>query len=410
MKFCHVTTFYPPYHFGGDAILVRAMCEALVRRGHQVDVVHCKDAFRLKGGRVQTTPVSTNGVRVHCLHSRLGLLSPLITQQTGRPGLKHSKLRRLLEDDYDVVNFHNVSLIGGPALLKLSQAPVTLYTTHEHWLVCPTHVLWKNRSRPCDRPECIRCSLVTGTLPQLWRYTNLMDSGLDSVGAILAPGQFTAAKHRESGISRPIRVINPFVPRSDQPAARRELSPPSTFVFVGRLVRSKGIEQFLEVAALRPDYRFLIAGEGPLEDGLRQKYGARANIRFLGAVPHPRMQEFYRQAHALVFPSIGPEVFPMSILEAMSEGVPVVVRQAGGSAESVERTGGGLVYRDPTELMPLLDRLATDASLARSLGLRARQGVERHYNEERWMSEYLALVESVRGSRVERRRKRYAQS
>ncbi len=48
MRFCMVTTFYPPYHFGGDAVFVQALARGLTEAGHQVEVVHCEDAYRLK--------------------------------------------------------------------------------------------------------------------------------------------------------------------------------------------------------------------------------------------------------------------------------------------------------------------------------------------------------------------------
>ena len=48
----------------------------------------------------------------------------------------------MLDRDFDVVNFHNISLIGGPGVLQMSRGPATLYTLHEHWLICPTHIFW----------------------------------------------------------------------------------------------------------------------------------------------------------------------------------------------------------------------------------------------------------------------------
>ena len=47
MKFCMVTTFYPPYHFGGDATFIHRLATELGRRGHVVDVVHDLDAYYL---------------------------------------------------------------------------------------------------------------------------------------------------------------------------------------------------------------------------------------------------------------------------------------------------------------------------------------------------------------------------
>ncbi len=48
LRFCLVTTFYPPYHFGGDGVFVYRLAEALAERGHFVDVIHSVDAYRLR--------------------------------------------------------------------------------------------------------------------------------------------------------------------------------------------------------------------------------------------------------------------------------------------------------------------------------------------------------------------------
>ena len=45
LSFCLVTTFYPPYHFGGDGICVYRLAQALARRGHRVDVLHSRDSL-----------------------------------------------------------------------------------------------------------------------------------------------------------------------------------------------------------------------------------------------------------------------------------------------------------------------------------------------------------------------------
>jgi len=42
-----ITTFYPPYSFGGDAIFVERLSSELARRGHHVEVIHCEDSYRL---------------------------------------------------------------------------------------------------------------------------------------------------------------------------------------------------------------------------------------------------------------------------------------------------------------------------------------------------------------------------
>jgi len=56
LRFCMITTFYPPYNLGGDGIFVQRLSNALARRGHTVDVIHCIDAYRL----ARRSPMKTN--------------------------------------------------------------------------------------------------------------------------------------------------------------------------------------------------------------------------------------------------------------------------------------------------------------------------------------------------------------
>ena len=89
LKFLHLTTFYPPYSFGGDALFLYRLCHALGDAGHHVDVVHCVDSYHLFHPGPPPIAVDEHpNVRRHELRSGLGWLSPLLTQQTGHPLLK----------------------------------------------------------------------------------------------------------------------------------------------------------------------------------------------------------------------------------------------------------------------------------------------------------------------------------
>lgn len=397
MRFCHVTTYYPPHNFGGDGILVQQICEGLARRGHEVDVVHCVDSFNLKGTRQKLTITDPPNIRRHSLRSSLGMLSPLITQQTGRPGLKHHQLKQILSERYDVVHFHNISLVGGPGVLQLSRAPVTLYTTHDHWLVCPAHVLWKNRNRPCDGPKCFSCSIKSGIPPQLWRYTGLLQRSLEHVDTILVPSQFTADKHREAGISRPIKVLNSFsrLAANDGSDEGNYRSGKPLFVYAGRLESSKGIDQLLETFAQRPGYDLLIAGDGSLAKEIEPRCADYAHIRLLGSLTADQLLALFRDADAVVSPTWGPEAFPLVNIEALACGTPVIARRSGGSLESIERTGGGLTYDEPEELLPLVDRIANEPELRKDLAAKAIAGYQDHYSEARWMEQYFDVISNI---------------
>src|SRR6185295_16838678 len=115
-----------------------------------------------------------DNVTCHPLETRRPTLSALAAHQLGRPAFYASQLRRILEPGgYDVIHFHNVSLMGAPGVLELGRA-VKLYTANEYWLLCPTHVLFAFDREACTVRSCLACTLHSRRPPQLWRYTGAL--------------------------------------------------------------------------------------------------------------------------------------------------------------------------------------------------------------------------------------------
>src|SRR5205823_1049585 len=103
--------------FGGDAMYIYRLSHALARQGHAVDVLHDRDAYYLARREEPAQRFADHpDVRVFAMKSPLGPLSPIATQQTARPLLKPLVRRQLTSGVYDVIHFHNMSLIGSAAL------------------------------------------------------------------------------------------------------------------------------------------------------------------------------------------------------------------------------------------------------------------------------------------------------
>ena len=138
-----------------------------------------------------------------------------------------------------------------------------------------------------------------------------------------------------------------------------------------------------------------MVGDGELLHELRRDYRACANITFLGQLPQEQLIAQYRSATAVVLPSLAPETFGLTVVEAFACGAPAIVRAAGGNRETIDNTGAGFVYSNEQELLQAVRSLATDTALRAQLGLQARAAYEAHYTEDTHVSRYLELAESM---------------
>lgn len=393
MRFLMVTSFYPPHHFGGDATYVRQLSNALVARGHQVDVVCCYDAYRASGGQVAPDAMDKSpGITVTRLASRYGILSPLISQQTGAPGLKTRALKTLFSQPFDVVHFHNISLMGGPAILKMSQAPVTLLTAHDHWLVCASHIFWKNDSKACDGRQCLRCQIASGRPPQFWRHSRHLERALQNVDHIFAPSDFTRQMLLDQGISRPISVQPLFVPKGFDNLAPHDPPDRPGFLFVGRITRSKGIAELATLFRQRPQYDLNIVGDGDFLADLKTACRDMENVIFPGRIEQSELRGLYRNAMASMLPSLAPETFGLTTIEAFSQGTPAIVRDAGGAGETVREHKAGFVYNTDEQALAAMDRLVGDPELRSRLGQMARAAYCARFREAEHVEPYLADI------------------
>jgi len=404
LRFCMVTTFYPPYSFGGDAAYVKRLANALAQRGHQVEVIHCVDSHRALAGHTSPRPYDDHpNVTVHGLQSRFGILSPLATQQTGLPLFKSARIRKILDRGFDVVHYHNVSLVGGPKVLEYGQG-VKLYTMHEYWLVCPTHVLFRYDREPCTERHCLTCTLSYKRPPQWWRYSGALERAIKQVDLFLAPSRFSMEHHQRLGLQAPIAHLPYFVPAlaanhaapDTQPADRNEAP---YFLFVGRLERLKGLQTLIPIFRHYDRARLVIAGTGTYEVKLRALAEGIDNVQFVGHLAAQELHALYRRAVGLVVPSICYEVSGMVILEAFRQRTPVLVRNLGGMPELARESGGGIVYSTDAELVSGLDRLLDDPEYRAQLGEHGHAAYQRLWTTEPHLEGYFKLIHEIAARR-----------
>ena len=167
--------------------------------------------------------------------------------------------------------------------------------------------------------------------------------------------------------------------------------------FAGRLITGKGADYLIEaVARLRDTHaiRAKIAGEGPERgrlEALADELRVDGIVEFCG-LTHD-MPRFWREVDVAVVPSVCIEACPMTPLEAMACGKPVVAARIGGLPELVLDGETGLLVApaDPADLARSLARYASDPKLASAHGAQARARVSKHFDIAACAQAYLEL-------------------
>lgn len=391
LRFAMVTTFYPPYNFGGDGIYVQRLARSLVRRGHRVEVIHDTDAFLTMGGTVppDADAAEDDGVIVHRLSSRFPRLASLGVHQTGRPVSHRRQLDGLLGDRFDVIHFHNTSLIGGPGIWPAGRG-LKLHTAHEHWLVCQNHILWRDARELCDARRCLTCSLRHKRPPQLWRQTGLLDRMARHVDGFIMLSRSCQETHRAFGFRHETRLVPSFLP--DEPPMPKPREETPYFLCVGRLEQIKGFQEAVAHFRGPGEGELWIAGSGEYEAELRRAAGDCPRVRFLGRRSMSELKRLYAGARAVITPSLCYEVFPMVVLEAFREATPIIARARGPYVEIVEQSAAGLLFHTESDLGERIADLTRDPAEALRLGRNGRDAFERLWSEEPAMQAYFDLI------------------
>jgi glycosyltransferase involved in cell wall biosynthesis len=163
---------------------------------------------------------------------------------------------------------------------------------------------------------------------------------------------------------------------------------PLVFLFVGRLIRDKGIREFVEAARLvhasHPDVGFRVVGSSDTNPTAippheLAAWEAEGLVGFEGEVLDVRPS--IAAAHVLVLPSYG-EGMPRSVLEAMAMGRAVITTDVPGCREAVQdgRTGYVVPARDPVALAAAMRRLVDDPGLLEPMGREGRVVAEQRFD------------------------------
>ena len=368
MRILCISYEYPPIG-GGGAPFCEGLAEALVRSGHDVDVVTSGmsdlPAFEVRRG------VRVYRVRCFRRYRHYSTIPELATQVL--PSLRRA-LDLARQGEYDINHTHFVVPSGITAyLLRMRTGLPYVLTAHG------SDIPGYNPDRFVRAHRLIR---------PVWGRI------LRSSASVHAPSRFLKGLI-ESHIDIPVQVI-PYgfdPPERPAPVERR-----NRLLVVTRMFERKGV-QFL-IRALEDiamPWEVCIVGDGPYLSVLKD-LSSRLSVpvRFVGFVQGEELRELYVSSKVLVFPSLQ-ENFPVVLLEAMAFGCAVVTTSAAGCAEVVGDAAIKVKPGDVHSLRGAIGRLVrSPAEVDRLAGL-GRERIRR-FSWSRITGQFEELFEQTAGS------------
>lgn len=305
----------------------------------------------------------------------------------------------------DLLHCHNVYHQLTPSIIGAARdrgVPVVL-TLHDYKPICPIYTRLR-RGRPCSdcldqrflnvlRHRCADGSLARSALLYAEAAAHKLMRSYEKVDAAIAPSRFM---YRAATRSRfPPERVHVIPNGIETSCIAPSFSDDGYALFLGRLSSEKGIVTLLEAhAAIRDRVPLRVAGTGPLEHQIRERY---PHAELVGHVSGTALDETIRRAAFLVVPSEWYENCPLVVLEAMAHGKAVVASDIGGIPELVVHGETGLLFSPGNRdaLARCLETLMQDAGLRRRYGAAARRRAERQFSMERHIDSLLELYRAV---------------
>ncbi len=419
MRVLMVQTFYYPR--GGDSTYMLALSRLLEERGHEVI------PFGMETPNNLPTPYAPYFVSEIDFPSMLARRSPRAAWRVLARSVYSGEARRkiaALADAVkpDVAHFHNIHAHLTTSIVEPLRArgiPI-VWTLHDFRLVCP-NTSFLSRGEICER--CLpnrfyeallqRCKKGSLSASLVAMITTLYDRAARvpaRIDRFLTPSEFLKAKLVAGGFD-PGRIT--AAPNFVDLGSYRSLPEKDYFVYLGRLLFEKGLDDLIRAAAALETGRLVIVGEGPAEGDLRalaRELGAN-RVEFVGRKTGEELRRLTAESQFVVLPSRGYENLPFAIMEAMACSKPVVASNVGGIPEMVEDGATGFLFPmgNVAALAESLRRMLGSRSAREEMGRRGREKAERLYGPdvhyERIAAVYRDVARERRGSGIAGKKK-----
>ena len=177
---------------------------------------------------------------------------------------------------------------------------------------------------------------------------------------------------------------------------RNEKRKKISVISICRFVNQKNIFEMIKIALLMPEINFLIVGDGELRDKISNEIleSKIKNVRLIGRKKN--VFKYLYDADIYLSTSLY-EGLPLSILEAMSVGLPIIASNVIGNSDTIEHKKSGYLYglRNINEAVQYINKLANDQSLIISMGKEAFNRQRKFFSKEKMIIKYSCLYKNL---------------
>jgi glycosyltransferase involved in cell wall biosynthesis len=311
------------------------------------------------------------------------------------PAARHAISRVLDEQQIELVHLHSYFKRLTPAILpEIARRGIPIVQTmHEYRAVCPISLLYRDghvctdchnqRYGQAIRHRCAGNSFARS----LWNVAEMRLS--DALGHKRDIARYLSVSDYQRGqliaMGMPADRIETIYHPVPLPALHALPPLDGPVLFASRIEPHKGIFWLIEAARRLPDVAFVIAGDGSARAEAMARAADLTNVAWLGALDAAELTEVRSRALCAVVPSLYPEPFGLTSIEALAHGLPAIVAASGGLAETVRDGIDGFTVPpgDVEALVNRIARLATAPDLARQMGMAGRARAADDFSSER---------------------------
>jgi glycosyltransferase involved in cell wall biosynthesis len=450
MKIVLTIHHFPPNYSAGAEIYTCRLAQWLVRHGHEVEVVCVESIAHVGDGEIEYRHEIYEDVSVWRLYFNLERAPDPFRWSFENPAIEDWLAQFLRQVQPDIVHVNSCYLLSAGTIkaVKAQLFPLVV-TLHDFWFVCPRITLLKPTGALCRVPEDVaECAWCLATERRRFRWPEIVSGGaagavaqrmlklpagstllgiqpdadeiayrrkvlmnaLNQADIILSPSEFLRTIFVEQGLD-PAKILysrygldtSHWLNPSD---SERESSEDLRVAYIGQLAPHKGVhllvKAFNRLNFARRQARLKIYGDlnafPDYVESLRKtanSHVGQAVVEFAGRFDNRQVAGILHQTDVVVVPSLWYENSPITIMEALTTGTPVITTNIGGMPELVKHNVNGLLFAvgDVGDLARQLQRMLDEPSLV--TGLAANAQPVRMIDDE--MIQILSLYERVVG-------------